>query len=117
MEPYDGNYRPGAMPVITNTPRAGETPEQIAARTRRGLPEHPKPPLGAKASETQVGGEHYTSLPIQPMTYSMANNLDACQHTIVKYVTRFREKGGKLDLEKAKHTIDLLIEHEYGVQG
>lgn len=66
-----------------------------------------------KALETQEGGDHYTKLKIQPMEYSMANGLDACQHTIVKYVTRFRDKGGKEDLLKARHTIDLLIQMEY----
>ena len=62
------------------------------------------------ALDTQIGGNHYKIMPIQPMEFSMANGLDACQHTIVKYVTRFREKGGVLDLEKAKHVIDMLIE-------
>ena len=42
----------------------------------------------------------------------MANGLDACQHTIVKYVTRFRDKAGVQDLEKARHVIDMLIEFE-----
>lgn len=65
-----------------------------------------------KALDVQVGGDHYKKLKIQPMEYSMANGLDACQHTVVKYVTRFRDKGGIADLEKAKHTIDLLIEFE-----
>lgn len=46
------------------------------------------------------------------MEYSMANNLDACQHTAIKYITRFRDKGGVADLEKAKHVIDMLIEFE-----
>lgn len=64
------------------------------------------------AEAVQVGGDHYRKLPIQPMRYSMKNKLDACQHTIVKYVTRFREKGGIQDLEKAKHVIDMLIEFE-----
>ena len=64
------------------------------------------------ALDTQIGGDHYTKLEIQPMEYSMRNKLDACQHTIIKYVTRFRDKGGIADLEKAKHTIDLLIEFE-----
>ena len=66
-----------------------------------------------KASDTQVAGNHYTKLAIQPMEYSMANKLDACQHTVVKYITRFRDKHGLQDLLKAKHTIDLLIEREY----
>lgn len=66
------------------------------------------------AFETQVSGTHYSKLAIQPMQYSMANKLDACQHTIIKYVTRFRDKNGRIDLEKAKHVIDMLIELEYG---
>ena len=66
------------------------------------------------AFETQVSGNHYSKLAIQPMQYSMANKLDACQHTIIKYVTRFRDKNGRIDLEKAKHVIDMLIELEYG---
>lgn len=64
------------------------------------------------ALDKQIEGNHYKKLKIQPMTYSLENGLDACQHTIIKYVTRFRDKGGITDLEKAKHCIDLLIEHE-----
>jgi len=61
----------------------------------------------------QIGGDHYKSMKIQPMQYSMANNLNACQHTAIKYVTRYKTKGGKLDLEKAIHCIQMLIEMEY----
>lgn len=57
---------------------------------------------------------HYAKLPIQPMHYSMANGLDPMQHTIIKYVTRFRDKGGKRDLLAARKTIDMLLEYEYG---
>lgn len=70
------------------------------------------PKIISSALDTQIGGSHYKSMPIQPMEYSMKNGLDACQHTIIKYVTRFREKGGIEDLEKAKHCIDLLIGFE-----
>lgn len=62
------------------------------------------------ALDTQVGGSHYKSLKIQPMEYSMANRLDACQHTAIKYITRFREKGGLADLDKAIHCIEMLKE-------
>lgn len=65
-----------------------------------------------QATDTQVGGDHYTKLAIQPMRYSMENRLDALQHTVIKYVTRFRDKNGIEDLEKAKHCIDMLIEFE-----
>lgn len=62
--------------------------------------------------EVQEGGDHYKKLRIQPMEYSMANKLDACQHTIIKYVTRFRDKNGVEDLRKARHTLDMLIHFE-----
>ena len=64
------------------------------------------------ALAVQVGGDHYKAMKIQPMEYSMANGLDACQHSIIKYVSRFRQKGGIADLEKARHVIDMLIEFE-----
>jgi hypothetical protein len=70
-----------------------------------------KPPA-EQPSTKQVGGDHYTKLKIQPMNYSMANGLDALQHTAIKYVTRFRDKGGIEDLRKAIHCIDMLIEWE-----
>jgi hypothetical protein len=67
-----------------------------------------------KAYDTQVGGGHYKSLKIQPIQYSMANKLDACQHTAIKYITRHEDKGGRKDLYKALHVTLLLIEETYG---
>ena len=64
------------------------------------------------AFDKQEGGDHYRKLKIQPMQYSMANGLDPMQHTAIKYITRFRDKGGIADLHKAIHTLELLIEHE-----
>lgn len=66
------------------------------------------------ALDIQIDGNHYKLLAIQPMEYSMKNKLDACQHTAIKYITRFRDKGGKKDLEKAIHCIQMLMEFEYG---
>lgn len=63
------------------------------------------------AMSQQIGGSHYTKLKIQPMEYSMANSLGAAEHTVIKYVTRWKDKGGLEDLKKARHTLDLLIEH------
>ncbi len=62
---------------------------------------------------TQVGGNHYKGYKIQPIEYAMANNLNYCQANAIKYVTRYRDKGGKEDLLKAIHNIELLIELEY----
>ena len=64
------------------------------------------------AEDKQVDGNHYSKLPIQPMRYSMLNGLDACQHTAIKYITRFRDKGGIADLDKAIHCIELLKQFE-----
>lgn len=66
------------------------------------------------AFDAQVGGDHYSKMKIQPFQYSMENGLDPMQHTIIKYVTRFRDKNGLADLQKARHVIDLLIEFEGG---
>lgn len=68
--------------------------------------------MSERALDTQIGGDHYKKLKIQPMEYSMANGLNACQHTIIKYVTRYKDKGGIQDLRKAIHTIEMLIEIE-----
>ena len=58
--------------------------------------------------DTQVGGNHYTQMLIQPMEFSMANGLNAIQHTVIKYVTRVDLKGnGDEDIEKAIHTLQL----------
>jgi len=65
-----------------------------------------------KPEDIQVGGGHYKGLAIQPMRYSMLNGLNACQHTAIKYVTRYQEKGGIEDLRKAIHCIELLIQFE-----
>jgi hypothetical protein len=63
------------------------------------------------ANERQVGGQHYKS-EIQHWDYVVANNLDYFQGQITKYVTRWKEKGGLQDLEKAKHFLDKYIEVE-----
>lgn len=63
-------------------------------------------------SARQIGGDHYAKLAIQPMRYSMANGLNALQHTIIKYVTRYKDKGGIEDLRKAAHSVEMLIQHE-----
>ena len=72
----------------------------------------PNTSIKQDAWKTQVDGKHYTDCAIQPFEYSMANKLDPMQHTIIKYVTRFRSKNGITDLEKAKHTLELLIDWE-----
>jgi hypothetical protein len=65
-----------------------------------------------RAIDKQVAGSHYKDLPIQPAEYIHANALGYFEGNVIKYVSRWRKKGGVADLEKAKHYIDLLIELE-----
>ena len=64
------------------------------------------------ALNDQVDGRHYTNLKIQPVQYIHANNLSFIEGCIVKYISRWRDKGGVRDLRKIQHFIDLLIELE-----
>lgn len=68
--------------------------------------------IGTDPLDRQVGGNHYKMLAIQPIEYITKNNLGYCEANVVKYISRWRDKGGKKDLEKAKHYIDLLIQLE-----
>lgn len=63
-----------------------------------------------KALDTQIGGDHYKSMRIQPLEFIMANKLAYCEANVVKYISRWRNKNGVEDLRKAKHYIDLLIQ-------
>jgi len=67
------------------------------------------------ANELQVGGAHYTSKLIQPweameawMTEDQFKGF--LKGNVIKYLARCDDKGGKIDLEKARHYLDKLIE-------
>lgn len=64
------------------------------------------------ANSRQVSGEHYKLRTIQPWDFIAANKLDFFQGNIVKYITRWREKGGIDDLRKAMHYLEKYIEVE-----
>lgn len=64
------------------------------------------------ALSVQVAGDHYKKLKIQPIEYIHANGIPFAEGSAIKYLTRWRDKGGVDDLKKARHFIDLLIELE-----
>lgn len=58
----------------------------------------------------QIGGDHYKKLGIQPIEYIMSNDLGFCEGNAIKYITRYKAKGGKQDIEKAIHYLQILLE-------
>lgn len=65
------------------------------------------------ASRKQVGGDHYKDMAIQPSEFIYKNNLNWLQGNAIKYICRHHNKGGKQDLDKAIHYIELLREWGY----
>lgn len=55
--------------------------------------------------------DHY-KLPIQPLEYIVANNLDFLEGNIIKYVSRYKAKNGVDDLRKALDYLQHLIKRE-----
>jgi len=62
------------------------------------------------ANDKQVAGTHYKNKGVQPWDYIAANNIGYFEGNIIKYVSRWKDKGGVQDLEKARHYLDKLIE-------
>jgi len=62
------------------------------------------------ANDHQIGGQHYAAKPIQPWDFIAANGLGYFEGNVVKYVSRWRDKGGVQDLHKAAHYLQKLIE-------
>ena len=60
----------------------------------------------------QVCGDHYKNLVIQPVEYITANNLSYLQGSVIKYVTRYQNKNGIEDLQKAIHFVKMMIQEE-----
>ena len=64
------------------------------------------------ALDVQIGGGHYKDYAIQPVEFIHKNKIPYIEGCAIKYLCRWREKGGIEDLKKVKHYIDLLIEME-----
>ena len=66
------------------------------------------------ALDKQIGGKHYKKFKIQPIQYITANNIPYIEGNIIKYISRWRDKGGIDDLDKVIHYVELLKETEVG---
>ena len=66
--------------------------------------------------DKQIGGKHYLKYKIQPSKFVVENKLLYPEGSVIKYIVRHQDKGGKEDLLKAKHMIDMIIERDYDDQ-
>lgn len=78
------------------------------------LDEHSARVLVNGPKDTQVGGDHYKDMIIQPSEFISKNNLGWYEGNAIKYISRHKQKGGKQDLEKALHYLQLAINEYYG---
>ena len=60
-------------------------------------------------NDHQIGGNHYKVMKIEPVTFIIENDIPFVEGNIIKYVCRWKSKGGVEDLKKARHYIDMLI--------
>ena len=66
------------------------------------------------AYKKQIGGSHYKDMAIQPSQFINKNKLLFAEGNAIKYICRHAHKGGKEDLKKAIHYIEMIIERDYG---
>ena len=85
-----------------------DTCETVATCLKSGC----RTTIHVSALDYQILGNHYKDKGIQPIIYIHANDLGFCEGNVVKYVTRWRDKGGEADLRKAIHYLELLIQLE-----
>ena len=62
----------------------------------------------------QIGGSHYQKYKVQPSKFVVENKLLFPEASAIKYICRHSKKGGKEDLLKAIHFIEMIIERDYG---
>jgi len=61
----------------------------------------------------QIGGTHYKKYKIQPSRFINDNKILFAEGNAIKYICRHQDKGGKQDLLKAIHYIEMIIERDY----
>ena len=81
--------------------------QQVDALRAEGNAEQVSSPL-----DVQTGGDHYKKLKVQPVFYNWANGIPFIEGCCIKYLSRWRDKGGVEDLRKSMHLHELLIYFE-----
>jgi|TARA_R100001224_G_scaffold27367_1_gene14817 hypothetical protein len=61
----------------------------------------------------QIGGNHYLDFDIQPAEFINRNKLLFAEGNAIKYICRHSKKGGKEDILKAIHYLEMILERDY----
>jgi hypothetical protein len=64
--------------------------------------------------QTQVNGDHYRTMKIQPVEFIHSNEIGFMEGCAIKYLSRHRSKGQAGDIKKAIHFCQLILKLEYG---
>ena len=67
-------------------------------------------------NNNQIGGDHYKKCGIDPVEYIQANWVDFNEGSIIKYISRHRNKNGAEDIRKIKDYCDIILELDYGIK-
>ena len=62
---------------------------------------------------SQVDGNHYTSMKIQPAEFINENQILFAEGNAIKYICRHQKKGKRKDIEKAIHYLEMILERDY----
>lgn len=89
---------------------SNRTPEQLELFPMEEITLQP-----AGASARQVGGDHYKTMAVQPWDALKAwltpdEYRGYMKGTAIVYLARERAKGGAVDVSKAQHTLEKLVE-------
>lgn len=63
--------------------------------------------------DKQIGGTHYLGYEISPIEWSLDNNINAGEFSILRYVLRYSDKNGLEDLDKAIHYAYILMDRPH----
>lgn len=70
-------------------------------------------PQNLSANDRQVAGDHYNKRPVQHWDFVVSHDFSYLGGQATKYVSRWRDKNGVVDLQKAMHFIEKMEEvHE-----
>jgi hypothetical protein len=79
-------------------------------------PNEPHDPQGKPTMKDKINPDYYRK-GIETTDYIQSHSMNYLEGNIIKYVTRYKDKGGVLDLKKAEWYLTRLIKQEEQANG